>query len=133
MKRRTNVALIALVVVGLSIPAVEYWRGETLQQLQACYREIPTAGRQCFVSPCGSMIWRRLGLAGISVAQMESTLGPANGCWKTLTVSATERRCVQASWSFFYLPRGSLGGGPNLVCLTGDGKTCRILFWLLTA
>jgi hypothetical protein len=72
VKRRTNVALIALVVVGLSIPAVEYWRGETLQQLQACYREIPTAGRQCFVSPCGSMIWRRLGLAGISVAQMES-------------------------------------------------------------
>jgi hypothetical protein len=47
VKRRTNVALIALVVVGLSIPAVEYWRGETLQQLQACYREIPTAGRQC--------------------------------------------------------------------------------------
>jgi hypothetical protein len=55
VKRRTNIALTALVAVGLSIPVVRYWQGQTLTQLQQCYREIPTSGRQYFESPCASM------------------------------------------------------------------------------
>ena len=106
MKRTTNLALIALVVVGLSIPVVQYWRGQTLTQLQQCYREIPTSGRQYVESPCAHMVWRRLGLAGISLAQMEATLGPT-WCTDAYEVSGKLKvrpKCLQPGWSFFYLP-----------------------------
>jgi hypothetical protein len=68
-------ALITLVVVGLSIPLLQYWRADTLARLQQCRREIPSSGDQDFESPCVSMLWRRLGLAGISVTRVEAALG----------------------------------------------------------
>jgi hypothetical protein len=78
MRRLTEVGLLTLVVVGLSIPVVIDWREETLARLQQCHREVPTSGRQFFESPCQSMKFRVLGLAGISVSQLEATLGPAD-------------------------------------------------------
>jgi hypothetical protein len=136
MKRRTNVALLALVVVGLSIPVVQYWRGETLERLQACYREIPTAGRQYFESPCISMRLRLLVLAGVSRDELESKLGADDWCTDAYEISGKLKvrpKCLRPGWAFFYLPHGWLGGGPNLVCWSLDGDTCLIVNWLLTA
>jgi hypothetical protein len=137
MKRTTEVALIALVVVGLSIPVVIDWRGETLTRLQQCHRDVPTSGRQYFSSPCFAMRMRVLGLAGISVAQLEATLGPATECFD-LDVNGHKKHpklklCSDPAWVFYDLPRGSLGGGPNLACLTHDGKLCLVVYWTLTA
>jgi hypothetical protein len=81
MKRLTNVALIGLVVVGLSVPVVLYSRSAMLTRLQQCYREVPTTGRQYFTSPCESMRLRMLVLAGISISEIEARLGPANDCF----------------------------------------------------
>ena len=128
-------ALIGLVVVGLSIPVVQYWRNQSLKQLQQCYREIPTSGRQDFESPCAKMLWRRLGLAGISVAQMEAALGPS-WCIDAYEISGKRKvrpQCLEPAWSFYYLPSGWLGGGPNLVCWSLKGNTCLTLYWMYTA
>ena len=137
MKRRTNLALIALVVVGLSIPLLQYWRADTLTRLQQCRKEIPSSGSQDFESPCTNMLWRRLGLSGISVAQMKATLGPADYCFDGADAYPRKdpeiKECTLPAWSFFYLPRTGLGGGPNLVCWARNGKTCLTLYWLLTA
>jgi hypothetical protein len=130
-------ALIGLVVVGLSIPVVLHWRGETLRRLQACYREIPTAGRQYLSSPCVAMNMRVFGLAGISVAQLESALGPANECFDRDVNGQKKypklRTRPLPAWIFYDLPKGSLGGGPNLACWTTGGNTCWILSWMTTA
>lgn len=135
MKRRTNLALLALVMVGLSIPLLQYWRGETLERLRQCRKEIPTSGSQDFESPCTAMLWRRLGLAGVSVARMEAALGPS-WCSDAYELSGKRKvrpKCLEPAWSFFYLMPGGLGGGPNLVCLTIDGGTCLVLNWLYRA
>jgi hypothetical protein len=80
---------------------------------------------------------RVLGLAGISVAQLESALGPANEFFdrdvdgrKKYSKSET---CPLRAWTFYVLPEGSLGGGPNLACRTIGGDTCWILSWMITA
>jgi hypothetical protein len=132
VKRLTNVALIGLVAVGLSIPVVLDWRSELLKRLQQCHREVPTGGRQHFTSPCESMRFRLLGLIGISRAVLESTLGAADSCFDRVAGSPKDKKCLQPGWSLYYLPAGSLGGGPNLVCWSGGGETCHILFWMLT-
>jgi hypothetical protein len=123
-------ALIGLVVVGLSIPVLLHWRGETLRRLQACHREIPPAGRQYFSSPCVAMNMRVLGLAGISVAQLESALGPANECFDRDINGQKKypqlKTCPSPAWTFYDLPKGSLAGGPNLACWTTGGNTCWI-------
>jgi hypothetical protein len=136
MQHRANMALIGL-VVGLSIPAVRRRRGETLRRYQACYREIPSAGQQYFSSPCVAMNLRVLGLAGISVVQLESALGPANECFdqdvdgqKKYPQSKT---CPLPAWTFYDLWKGSLGGGPILACSTTGGNICRIVSWMMTA
>ena len=137
MKRRTNVALIALVVVGLSIPLVLHSRSAMLKRLQQCYREIPTSGREYFESSCTLMRLRLLVLAGVSRAELESTLGAADWCTDAISVSGkvlVRPKCLQPGWAFFYLPpSASLGGGLNLVCWSLNGDTCLFLNWLLTA
>jgi hypothetical protein len=121
----------------LSIPLLQYWRGETLERLRQCRKEIPTSGSQDFESPCTAMLWRRLGLSGISVAQMKATLGPADYCFDGPDAYPRKdpkiKECTLPGWSFFYLPKTGLGGGPNLVCWARNGKTCLVLYWLLTA
>jgi hypothetical protein len=135
VSRRTNFALIAPVVVGLSIPLVQFWRADTLTRLHQCRREMPTSGDQDFESPCADMLWRRLGLAGSSVTQLEATLGPS-WCSDMYELSGKLKgrpKCLQPAWSFYYLPKTGLGGGPNLVCWSRDGEICLVLVWLYTA
>ena len=135
MKRLTNVALIGLVAVGLSIPVVLEWRSRLLTRLQQCRREIPTSGRQYFASPCESMHLRMLVLAGIPRAQMETTLGASEDCFDRDPFTDRWRHgtCLVPAWTFYSLPTGSLGGGPNLTCWAGDGKRCWLLYWEWTA
>jgi len=137
LRRLTEIGLLTLVVAGLSIPVVLEWRGQTLTRLQQCRKEIPTSGSQDFESPCTAMLWRRLGLSGISVAQMKATLGPADYCFDGPDAYPRKdpkiKECTLPGWSFFYLPKTGLGGGPNLVCWARNGKTCLVLYWLLTA
>jgi hypothetical protein len=133
--RLSTVALISLVTIGLSIPVVIEGRSRLLTRLQQCYREVPTQGRQFFESPCQSIRLRMLVLAGISISPMEATLGPANGCFDTdlHTGRWKHTTCWEPAWVFYDLPRGSLGGGPNLVCWSLNGDTCLTLYWLYTA
>ena len=51
MRRCTEVALLTLLVVGLTIPVVIDWREETLTRLQQCHREVPTSGSGIFRRP----------------------------------------------------------------------------------
>jgi hypothetical protein len=137
MRRRTEVGLLTLVVVGLSIPVVIDWREETLARLQQCHREVPTSGRQFFESPCQSMKIPVLGLAGISVSQLEAALGPADECFDRDENGKKQYpelgACAVPAWVFYDLPKGSLGGGANLQCWTRNGKTCLVLSWVYTA
>ncbi|SRR5260221_5824195 len=136
MQRSTQVALIALVTVGLSVPVVLQWRSRSLQQLGQCYRAVPTGGPNYFESPCASTRLGLLALVGISRMEIESILGPADWCSDAVSASGkvlVRPKCIEPAWSFFYLPAGSLGGGPNLVCWSRDGETCLVLNWLLTA
>jgi hypothetical protein len=136
VKRLTRSALIVLVTVGLSIPVALECRSRSLQQLGECYRAVPTEGRKYFESPCASKRLGLLALVGISRTEIESTLGPADWCSDAVSVSGkvlVRPKCLQPAWSFFYLPTGSLGGGPNLVCWSRDGESCILLSWLLTA
>ena len=136
MNRSTCVALIALVTIGLSVPLVFMWRSRSLQQLGPCYRAVPTSGRNYFESPCASTRLGLLALVGTSRMELESILGPADWCSDAVLVSGrvlVRPKCLRPAWSFFYLPAGSLGGGPNLVCWSRDGETCLVLNWLLTA
>jgi hypothetical protein len=114
---------------------VLYSRSAMLTHLQQCHREVPTEGRQHFESPCASIGLRMLVLAEVSISQMEASLGPANECFDSDpdTGRWKHETCWQPAWVFYDLPRGSLGGGPNLVCWSGDGVSCRILYWELTA
>jgi hypothetical protein len=137
MRRRTEVGLPALVVVGLSIPVVIDWREETLARLQQCHQDVPTSGKQFFESPCQAMKFRVLGLAGISVAQLEATLGPVAECFDQ-DFNGRRRHpelkvCSDPARVFYDLPKGSLGGGPNLWCRTRDGVTCWVVTWIYTA
>jgi hypothetical protein len=109
--------------------------GRTLSRLQQCYREIPPSGHQYVESPCASMRLRLFVLAGVARAQMEAALGPS-WCIDAYEPSGKLKvrpKCLQPAWSFFYLPRSALGGGPNLVCWSLNGDTCLLLNWLLTA
>jgi hypothetical protein len=133
MRRSIQVCLIGLVVIGLSIPAVQYWRSESLGQLQRCRAAIPSAGREYFESPCVSMRFSALILSGISRGMLDATLGNADFCFDPPTVSAQRYPCLRPGWAFFYLPPNSLGGGAHLVCLTGGGKICRVVYWEYTA
>jgi hypothetical protein len=137
MRWITEVGLLTLVVVGLSIPVVIDWREETLTRLQQCHQDVPTSGKQFFESPCQAMKIRVLGLAGISVVQLQATLGPITECFDQ-DVSGKRRHpelkvCSDPAWVFYDLPKGSLGGGPNLWCRTRDGVTCWVVTWIYTA
>ena len=135
--RLTEAGLLTLVVVGLSIPLVIDWRGETLERLQQCHREVPTSGQRYFSTPCVAMGMRLLRLVGISAAQLETTLGPANACFDRDVdghkLYPKLQTCAVPAWVFYDLPRGSVGGGPNLECRTTNGKTCWIVRWTYTA
>lgn len=137
MRRCTEVALLTLLVVGLTIPVVIDWREETLTRLQQCHQEVPTSGKKFFESPCQAMKMRVLGLAGISVAQLETTLGPSNECFDQdvdgQKLYPKLKTCAVPAWVFYDLPKSALGGGANLECRTFDGKTCWILRWVFTA
>ena len=79
-----------------------------------------------------------MGLAGISVAQLESALGPANDCFDDKEMWPQKdpkmKACSRPGWSFYYFPKGSgFGGGHNLVCWAKNGKTCLTLVWIVTA
>jgi hypothetical protein len=131
------VAVLTLLVVGLSIPVVIDWRSETLTRLDRCHRDVPNSGERYFSSPCEAMGMRVLGRAGVSVNQLEQTLGPANECFDRDISGKTKhpalKVCSDPAWVFYDLPRGSLGGGPNLVCSTRNGKICLVVYWTLTS
>ena len=133
MRRSVQVCRIGLVVIGLSIPAVQYWRSEALRQLRRCRAAIPSAGREYFESPCVSMRLSALILSGSSRSLLDATLGHADFCFDPPNVSAQPYPCQRPGWAFFYLPPNSLGGGAHLVCLMGGGKICRVVYWEYTA
>lgn len=129
--------LLTMVVVGLSIPVVIDWREETLSRLQQCHQEVPTSGERYFSTPCVAMKMRLLGLVGISVAQLETTFGPANECLDRDVdghkLYPKLKTCAVPAWVFYDLPQSALGGGANLECRTVNGKTCWIVRWIFTA
>jgi hypothetical protein len=105
----TRTALIVLVVIGLSIPAVQYWRGVSLERLQQCRREIPAAGPGYFGSPCASMRLSVPALSGISRDRLESMLGPGDYCLEPYRLSRADAKCLQPVWMFYHL-QGLAGG-----------------------
>jgi hypothetical protein len=133
MTRLSRAIVIGLVGIGLSIPAAQYWRGETLTRLKQCYREIPTAGSKYFVSPCARMKVGLFSLAGISRGELESRFGGGDFCFDQGARKSPEKQCLRRGWAFFYLPPNSLGGGPYLTCSITDGNTCFLFVWMLTA
>jgi len=71
------------------------------------------------------------------VAQLESMLGPANECFDRdengKKLHPDLDACAVPAWVFYDLPKGSLGGGPNLACWTTNGQTCLTVYWIFTA
>ena len=129
--------MYVLVGIGLGIVAVFAWRTLMLARLESCRREVPTGGERYFASPCQELrSWLLLSLAGVSLSTLQSHLGKPDFCFDAYDVHGRPHQnetCLQPGWSFFYMPPHDLGGGPNLVCSSGGGKTCRWLYWLGTA
>jgi hypothetical protein len=124
VRRLTRVALIGLVVIGLGIPLVIRWRSVLLERLQQCRKEIPTGGPGYFESPCASMRLSVLVLSAVSRDRLESMVGRADYCFEPYDLPGADAKCLRPVWMFYHLQ--GLGGGPELVCWTGGGKTLPI-------
>jgi len=122
-----------LVVVGLGILTVQYWRTASLHRLRRCRAAIPSTGREYFESPCVSIRFGALILSGISQTALEATLGQVDYCFDPVNVSVHASECLHPGWAFFYLPSGCFGGGAHLVCWRGGGKICSTAYWEWTA
>ena len=103
---------------------------EALAMLQECQRKIPKSGNEYVVSRCEGV--NLSVLSGTPLASMASVLGPPTLCFQDNAVPPVDKSCRRPSWLFYYLPRGWLGGGPELVCSTDDGVICRYVSWVRT-
>jgi hypothetical protein len=126
-----GICTCASVVFQSSASAVEHPSvRETLATLQSCLRTIPTAGNEYIASRCEGV--NLSVLSGTSLEFIKSTLGPPGLCFQDNAVSPVDKSCRRPAWLFYYLPRGWLGGGPELVCWTDDGVICRYVSWVRT-
>ena len=125
-----GVSTCASEVFQSSASAVEPSVHETLVTLQACLRTIPTAGNEYVATRCEGV--NLSVLAGTSLESMVLMLGSPTLCFQDNAVSPVDKSCRRPSWLFYYLPRGWRGGGPELVCWTDDGVTCRYVSWVRT-
>ena len=60
-------------------------------------------------------------VSGLSRDRLESMLGRADYCLEPYNLLGADAKCVEPVWMFYHLQ--GLGGGPELVCWTGGGKT----------
>jgi hypothetical protein len=112
--------------IGAPTPA-----SETLKKLHDCFSELRKQGKSNYVSPCSSMTLTNL--SGIHLDVLTAALGAPTFCTKPHTIDAVpSKACVAPAWSFYYLPKGWVGGGPELVCSTDDSMTCGHVEWVDT-
>ena len=107
-------------------------RQELLKSLRACRDAIPKQVDQPFESPCRASDVSSL--MGISRADLVVALGPPSFC-----VGVTEGGFPRGTdcpphwnpeWSFYRLPAGRLGGGPELLCETTEDQRCDRVMWV---
>lgn len=104
---------------------------ETLKKLHDCLFELPKHSGTSYVSPCASM--NLTNLNGVHLNAMTAALGAPTFCTKPYAIGASHSKgCLSPAWSFYRLPQGWVGGGPELVCSTDDGLTCHHVNWMHT-
>ncbi len=105
-----------------------------LATLRECLVAIPVSGQknQDFVSPCvGKDV---SSLNGISRSRLSDALGPPRFCVSQTDTSFPEKDECPSSmnplWSFYRLADTlSMGGGPELVCVSDGRMHCTTLEW----
>jgi hypothetical protein len=105
-----------------------------LHQLRNCLDKVPAQGDEGYTSPCANM--KVSILSGISRADLISGLGRPQWCigkdqggWPVGDDCPLEAIPV---WSFYQLPRGHAGGGPELSCIPDKERRCRKVIWMMS-
>ena len=111
-----------------------------LAELKRCLTEVDTHNNEHFISPCVRMNVARL--SGISIAQLEAALGrPGISSDDYVSVPdhpnpGAQKQPYEARWGFYKYPIDSVtvtvGGGPELQCVSPDGVTCKQVLWVHT-
>jgi hypothetical protein len=104
----------------------EETRAKLLGKLHACLKEVSVTRP----SPC-----RKLDLAplnGIARQDLLAAFGPPTFCTLPPYVpKGTDCPAHYNQWSFYRLPRGTLGGGPELTCdVDQAGHHCAVVRWV---
>jgi hypothetical protein len=100
-----------------------------ISQLRRCLEELPAAGDAGVTSPCGGKDVRIL--SGIQVDVLVKELGEPTWC----AAADGLNKCKSSKrwgWSFYRLPKNSVGGGPELVCELDETKKCFAMRWVVT-
>lgn len=109
-------------------------RAQLLQELHACLNEVYAMDSRLFVSPCSKK--DTVVLTGISRADLFKALGePTWGLEAPPTIESilSTHPTLWPAWSFYRLPKDTLGGGPELVCeLDRTGQLCVKVIWQRT-
>jgi hypothetical protein len=119
-------SLVSSSAGAVELPSVR----ETLGTLKGCLRKIPKGGNEYVAARCEGV--NLSVLSGTSLESIVSVLGSPTLCFQDTAVSPVDKSCRRPAWLFYYLPRGWRGGGPELVCLTDDGVSCRYVSWVRT-
>jgi hypothetical protein len=135
------VALAAL-LVACNTPGPGKYRkdaahAELLQSLRQCLVELPISGERGkdFMSPC---VGRDVSsLNGISRGSLIDALGPARLCITDTEVNFPEKKDCPTNqnpiWSFYHHADSiDVGGGPELVCVANNQRTCATVEWRRT-
>jgi hypothetical protein len=100
-----------------------------ISQLRRCFEELSAAVDAPVTSPCGGKDVSIL--SGIQVDVLVRELGEPIWC----SAAGGLNKCKSSKrwgWSFYRLPKNSVGGGPELVCELDETKKCFAMRWVVT-
>jgi hypothetical protein len=125
--------LAASVLSGLAAchAAAAQTQPQLLNKLGECLKAAPKKvpeGKQGFVSPCATIDLKPLG--GISRAELVAALGPPTFCTLVNVPKGPDCSSHYNRWSFYRLPAGTIGGGPELSCEVDQAQRCAVVRWV---
>ena len=109
-------------------------RQALLGKLNQCLAEVAAKPHEIFTSSCTNLDITKL--RGMTIAQLRTSLGPP-GVSSDSYVSVPKdvsapRPPYECRWAFYSLPENIIGGGPELQCVSEDGRTCNLVRWVMT-
>jgi hypothetical protein len=116
--------LLLLLSISLPVHAAESELGPplSLRELAACRQALPSSTKKYVETSCHGRDVSSL--VGMWRKELDESLGKPSWCNTKETIAIEAKSCIYSTelgYSFYVLPRNSLGGGPELVVAL-DGK-----------